>query len=30
MVRALALHAVDPGSNPILNSGLEMFPFAPD
>ena len=30
MVRALGLHAVSPGSNPILTSGLDSFPVAPD
>ena len=30
MVRALGLHAVAPGSNPILTSGLDLFPDVPD
>ena len=30
MVRALCLHAVAPGSNPVLTSGLDLFPVAPD
>ena len=25
MVRALDLHAVDPGSNPVLTSDLDLF-----
>ena len=30
MVRALALHAVTaPGSNPVLASGLDLFPVVP-
>ena len=30
MVRALGLHAAAPGSNPILTSGLDLFPVVPD
>ena len=30
MVRALGLHAVDPGSNPVLTSGLDLFLHVPD
>ena len=30
VVRALALHAVAPGSNPVLTSGLDLFPVVPD
>ena len=26
MVRSLGLHAVAPGSNPVLTSGLDLFP----
>ena len=29
MVRALDLHAVSPGSDPILSSGLNLFPVVP-
>ena len=27
---ALGLHAVAPGSNPVLASGLDLFPVVPD
>ena len=30
MVRVLGLHAVVPGSNPVLNSRLDLFPVFPD
>ena len=31
MVRALGLHArIAPGSNPVLTSGLDLFPVVPD
>ena len=30
MVRAFALHAVALGSNPVLTSGLDLFPVVPD
>ena len=30
MVRALGLHAVATGSNPILASGLDLFSVVPD
>ena len=30
MVRALGLHAVAPGSNPVITSGLDLFPVVPD
>ena len=30
MVRALGLHAVAPGSNPVLTFGLDLFPVVPD
>ena len=30
MVRALGLHAAAPGSNPVLTSGLDLFPVVPD
>ena len=30
MVRALGLHAVAPGSNPVLTSGQGLFPIVPD
>ena len=30
MVRALGLHADDPGSNPVVSSGLDLFPVVPD
>ena len=30
MVRALGLHAVALGSNPVLTSGLDLFPVVPD
>ena len=30
MVRALGVHAVDPGSNPVLTSGLDLFLRVPD
>ena len=30
MVRALGLHAVAPGSNPVLTSGLDLFSVVPD
>ena len=30
MVRALGLHAAAPGSNPVLASGLHLFPVVPD
>ena len=30
MVRALALHADEPGSNPVLISGVDLFPVVPD
>ena len=30
MVRALGLHSVAPGSNPILSSGLDIIPVVPD
>ena len=30
MVRALALRAVAPRLNPILTSGLDLFPVVPD
>ena len=30
MVRTLGLHAVALGSIPVLTSGLDLFPFAPD
>ena len=29
-VRALGLHAVSRGSNPVLTSGLDLFPVVPD
>ena len=29
VVMALSLHAVAPGSNPIVTSGLDLFPVAP-
>ena len=30
VVRALSLHAAAPGSNPVLTSGLDLFPVVPD
>ena len=30
VVRALGLHAVDPGSNRVLTSGLDLFLVVPD
>ena len=30
MVRALGLHAAGPGSNPVLASGMDLFPVVPD
>ena len=30
MVRALGLHAVAPGSNPVLTSGQDFFLIDPD
>ena len=30
VVRALGLHAAAPGSNPVLTSGLDVFPVVPD
>ena len=30
MVGALGLHAAAPGSNPVLTSGLDLFPVVPD
>ena len=30
MVGALGLHAAVPGSNPVLASGLDLFPVVPD
>ena len=30
MVRTLGLHAAAPGSNPVLTSGLDLFPVVPD
>ena len=30
MVRALGLYTVAPGSNPVLTSGLDLFPVVPD
>ena len=30
LVRASGLHAVDPGSNPILSSGLDLFLIVQD
>ena len=30
MVRALGLHAAAPGSNPVLTSGLDLFPVVPN
>ena len=30
MPMALGLHAVGPVSNPILTSGLDLFPVVPD
>ena len=30
MVRALGLHAAAPGSNPVITSGLDLFPVVPD
>ena len=30
MVRALGLHAVAPGSNPVVTSGLDLFAVVPD
>ena len=30
VVRGLGLHEVAPGSNPILTSGLDLFPVVPD
>ena len=30
VVRALGLHAAAPGSNPVLTSGLDLFPVVPD
>ena len=29
MARALGLYAVDAGSNPVLTSGLDLFPIFP-
>ena len=30
MDRALGLHAVAPGSNPVLTSGMDLFSVVPD
>ena len=30
MVRVLGLHAVAPGSNPVLTSSQDLFPVVPD
>ena len=30
VVRTLGLHAAAPGSNPVLTSGLDLFPVVPD
>ena len=30
VVRALGLHAAAPGSNPVITSGLDLFPVVPD
>ena len=30
MVRALGLYAAAPSSNPVLSSGLDLFPVVPD
>ena len=30
LVRALGLHVAAPGSNPVLTSGLDLFPVLPD
>ena len=30
MVRALGLHAVEPGTNPVLTSGLDLLLAVPD
>ena len=30
MVGALGLHSAAPGSNPVLTSGLDLFPVVPD
>ena len=30
MVRALGLHAIASGSNPVLTSGQDLFPVDPD
>ena len=30
VVRALGLYAAAPGSNPVLTSGLDLFPVVPD
>ena len=30
VVRVLGLHAAEPGSNPVLTSGLDLFPVVPD
>ena len=30
VVRALGLHAAAPGLNPVITSGLDLFPVVPD